>query len=121
MAGNRVFVTRRRVPEAIKLLEKHFNVEVWGGTGPPPRSVLLEKVVECHGMLTEIDDIIDEDVLLASVNLKVVSNRAVGMDNVDVRAATRRGILVSNTSGVLTESCADFTFALILAAARNVA
>ena len=117
----RVFVTRRRVPEAIGLLEQHFDVDVWEKASPPDRAVVLQKVTECEGMLTEIDDILDQEVLRASTTLRVVANRAVGMDNVDVGEATRRGIAVANTPGVLQEACADFAFALILAAARNVA
>ena len=120
MSRDRVFVTRRRVPDAIALLEEHFDVEVWGESTPPPRPVMLQKVTECEGVLTEIDDIIDKEVLSAATRLKVVANRAVGMDNVDVEHATRCGVAVCNTPGVLHESCADFTFALILAAARRV-
>ena len=117
----RVFVTRRRVPEAIELLERHFDVDVWEKASPPDRAVVLQKVTECEGILTEIDDIIDQEVLRASTSLRVIANRAVGMDNVDVDEATRCGIAVANTPGVLHESCADFTFALILSAARRVA
>ena len=81
---------------------------------------MVRKAAECEGILTEIDNIVDREVLGASTTLRVVANRAVGMDNVDIPEATRRGVLVSNTPGVLQDSCADFTFALILAAARNV-
>ena len=117
----RVFVTRRRVPEAIELLERHFDVDVWEKSSPPDRPVVLQKVTECEGMLTEIDDILDKEVLRASTSLRVIANRAVGMDNVDVDEATRCGIAVTNTPGVLHESCADFTFALMLTAARRIA
>ena len=116
----KVFVTRRRVPDAIAFLEDRFDVEVWEENTPPPRSVVLQKVTECHGMLTEADDVIDEEVLEAATTLKVVANRAVGTDNFDIPAATKSGIALTNTPGVLQESCADFTFALILAAARRV-
>ena len=119
--GKKVFVTRRRVPEAIELLKQHFDVDVWEGSSAPDRSVVLQKVIQCDGILTEIDDIMDKEVLRASTSLRVVANRAVGLDNVDVDEATRCGIVVANTPGVLHESCADFTFALILAVARNVA
>ena len=115
----KVFVTRDRVPEAIALLRERFEVDVWEEDSPPPPQVLVRKAAECDALLTEIDNIVDREVL-ASPRLRVVANRAVGMDNVDIPEATRRGILLSNTPGVLTNSCADFTFALILAAARNV-
>lgn len=115
----KIFVTRDRVPEAIALLQDRFEVDVWEADSPPPPQVLVRKAAECDALLTEIDNIVDREVL-ASPRLRVVANRAVGMDNVDIPEATRRGILLSNTPGVLTDSCADFTFALILAAARNV-
>ena len=121
MNNVKVYVTRRRVPEAIDLLAEHFDVEVWEKTSPPPKSVLMDKVGECQGILTEADDVVDRDVLAAAAALEVVSNRAIGLDNVDVEEATRRGIAVGNTPGVLHESCADFTFALILVAARRIA
>ncbi len=119
-AGAKVFVTRRRVPEAIDLLGRHFDVEVWGPNSPPPRGVLIEKASECGGLLTEADDKVDAGVIEAAASLKVVANRGVGVDNIDVPAATRRGVMVGNTPGILQESCADFTFALMLAAARGV-
>ena len=121
MPGERVFVTRRRASEAIDLLKERFDVEVWEEKSPPPKSLLIRKAGECRALMTEIDDVIDAEVLGAGDTLEIVANRAVGLDNVDVAEATRRGIAVSNTPGVLHESCADFTLALILAAARNVA
>ena len=116
----RVFVTRRRVPEAVSLLESRFDVEVWPERTPPPREELLKRLAYCEAIVTEIDDVVDEAALRSAPNLRVVANRAVGLDNVDVGAATRLGVLVSNTPGVLQESCADFAFAMILALARNV-
>ena len=116
----RVFMTRRRVPEAVALLESRFDVEVWPERTPPPRDELLKRLAYCEAVVTEIDDAVDEAALRSAPNLRVVANRAVGLDNVDVEAATRLGVLVSNTPGVLQESCADFAFAMILALARNV-
>ncbi len=116
----RVFFTRRRVPGAVALLESRFDVEVWPERTPPPREELLKRLAYCEAIVTEIDDVVDEAALRSAPNLRVVANRAVGLDNVDVGAATRLGVLVSNTPGVLQESCADFAFAMILALARNV-
>ncbi len=116
----KVFVTRRRIPAAIESLEKHFEVDVWEQSSPPPKDVVIEKVQSCHGMFTEADDQIDEEIMNAATTLKVIANRAVGMDNIDVAAATKNGIVVSNTPGVLHESCADFTFGLMLSVARNI-
>lgn len=113
-------MTRRRVPEAVALLESRFDVEVWPERTPPPRDELLKRLAYCEAVVTEIDDVVDEAALRSAPNLRVVANRAVGLDNVDVAAATRLGVLVSNTPGVLQESCADFAFAMILALARNV-
>lgn len=115
----KVFVTRNRVPDAIALLREHVDVDVWEEDAPPSPSVMVQKAGECEGILTEIDNIVDRKVL-ASTALMVVANRAVGVDNVDIPEATGRGIVVSNTPGVLHDSCADFTFALILAVARNL-
>jgi glyoxylate reductase len=121
MSRDRVYVTRRRVPDAIALLEKHFEVDVWEEASPPPRPVLFKQLARCQGILTEVDDIMDREALEAGPSLSVVSNRAIGLDNVDLPEATRRGIAIGNTPGVLHESCADFTFALILSVARRVA
>ena len=109
------------MPEAIALLEERFDVETWPEPTPPPRDALLRGLAHCHAALTEIDDLVDEAALRAAPDLRIVANRAVGLDNIDLDAATRLGVLVSNTPGVLQESCADFAFALILALARNVA
>ena len=116
----RVFVTRRRVPEAIELLSQHFDVEAWEPNSPPPPDVLLEKAAQSEALLTEADDKVHAGVIEAAPSLKVVANRGVGVDNIDVAAATRHGVLVGNTPGVLQESCADFTFGLMLTAARRI-
>lgn len=121
LARPKVFVTRRRVPDAIALLSEHFDVEVWGRPSPPPKAVLMKKAAVCQAMLTEVDDVVDRDVLAAAKALRVVANRGVGLDHVDVAEATRLGIAVTNTPGLLAESCADMAFALILAVARRIA
>ena len=121
MARPKVFVTRRRVPDAIDLLREHFDVEIWEETTAPPKSVMLQKVTECEGILTEVDDRIDKEVLGAATILKVVANRGVGVDNFDIPEATRHGIALANTPDVVTESSADMAFALMLAVARRVA
>ena len=116
-----VYITRRRVPDAISILEDFCEIKVWEENYPPPKSTLIDHLQNCQGILAEADDLIDVDVLQASNSLKVVSNRAVGVDNIDVAAATKIGIAVGNTPGVLHETCADFTFGLILACARRIA
>ena len=120
-ADNKVFITRSHIiPEAIAYLDGIYDIEVWQDNSPPPRSLMLEKAQECDALLTEVTDIIDAELLDAATTLKVVANRAVGLDNIDIPAATRNGILIGNTPGVLHESCADFTFGLMLSLARNI-
>ena len=120
-SDKKVFVTREHIiPEAIAHLRQFFDVGVWEQRSAPPREVVLQKARESDGMITEITDLIDKELLEQAPRLKVVANRAVGMDNIDIGEATRHGVLVSNTPGVLHESCADFTFGLMLSVARNI-
>ena len=122
MARSRVFVTRRMAQEALDLLGSKLEVEVWPGDEAPPHEVLAQKARECVALLTTVEDRINEELLAgAHGTLKVVANGAVGFDNIDVEAATRHGVAVSNTPEVLTKTTADLTFALLLAAARQVA
>ena len=122
MPDEKIYITRSHIiPEAIAYLDGIYDIEVWQKNSPPPRDLLLEKARECDALLTEVTDIVDAELLDQATNLKVVANRAVGLDNIDIPAATRNGILIGNTPGVLHESCADFTFGLILSLARNIA
>ena len=121
MASDKVFMTRNYHPDATALLEEHFDVDVWQDNNPPPKSVMRHKAAECAGLFLESYDIVGKEVLEAAEALRVVSNRAVGTNNLDIEEATRRGILIGNTPGVLHEACADITFGLMLAVARNVA
>lgn len=116
----RIFVTRHLPQPALDLLAEHTDMEVWQDELPPPREVLLEKVADIDGLLALLTDRIDAPLLDAAPRLKVVSNYAVGYDNVVVTAATERGVLVTNTPDVLTEATADFAMALMLAAARRI-
>jgi glyoxylate reductase len=98
-----------------------MHVEVWQESLPPGREVLLAAAGRVDGLLTMLTDRIDAEVLAAgSQNLKVIAQMAVGYDNIDIAAATRLGIPVGHTPGVLTETTADFTWALMMAAARRV-
>jgi glyoxylate reductase len=87
---------------------------------PPPRDVLLREVADIEGLLCLLTDRIDEELLAAAPRLKVVSQMAVGVDNIDVAACTRRSIPVGNTPGVLTETTADLAWALLMATARRI-
>jgi glyoxylate reductase len=116
----RVFVTRRIPGDALERLAAEHQVEVWEGRLQPSHAKLLEKAREVDGLLSLLTDRIDRDVIACCENLRVISNYAVGVDNVDVEAATERGIQVGFTPDVLTEATADATFGLLLAAARRV-
>jgi len=115
-----VFVTRPVFNEALDLIRAAAEVEVWPHHEPPPYEALLERAARCDGLFSLLTDRIDAPLLEASPSLRVVSNMAVGYNNIDVPAATRRGIYVGNTPGVLTETTADFAFSLLLALARRV-
>ena len=116
----KVYVTRKVPEAAIDLLRQACEVEVWEGELPVPRDVLLEKVRDIDGLFCLLTERIDQELLDAAPRLRVVSNMAVGYDNIDVAACTARGIPVGNTPGVLTETTADLAFALLLAAARRL-
>lgn len=115
-----VFVTRRLPGNAIEMLEAQCDVTVWPEKLPPPRDALIAAAARSHGLLTLLTDRIDDEVLSRAPNLLVVSNMATGFDNVDVPAATRRGVLVTRTPGVLTDTSADLAFALLMDGTRRV-
>ena len=116
----RIFVTREIPEVGLAMLRPHFTVRVWPGELPPPREVMLREAAEVAGVITLLTDKIDAELLDNSPRLEVVSNYAVGHDNLDVGAATSRGVLLTNTPGVLTETTADLAFALLMAVARRV-
>ena len=116
----RVFVTRQLPGSALDELRERADVSVWEDEQPPTREELIEAVAEVEGLLCLLTDNIDAGLLEAAPRLRVISTMAVGYDHIDVDAATRQGILVCHTPGVLTETTADFAFALLLAAARRL-
>jgi len=116
-----VFLTRQIPESALNQLKSVTKVDIWPEETPPPYEILAEKIAQVDGILTLLTDRIDADLIArASPALKVISQYAVGFDNIDIQAATQRGIAVGNTPGVLTETTADFTWALMMAAARRV-
>jgi len=117
----RVFVTRELPGTALERLRAEHEVEIWPGRLPPPRKELFEKARNAEGLLSLLTDRVDSELIGACPQLEAIANYAVGVDNVDVEAATGRGIPVGNTPGVLTESTADLTLALILAVMRRLA
>lgn len=118
----KIYVTRTLPEEAMKLLHSNFEVEVWPDEMPPPKSLLIEKVKEVDGLISLLTEQIDEEVIKAAgPQFKGISQVAVGFNNIDLKAATKKGIYVTNTPGVLTDTTADFAFALLMAVARRVA
>jgi glyoxylate reductase len=116
----RCFVTRRIPGPALdKLIDAH-DVEVWPHRLPPTPDELREHVAGKEGLLSLLTDTVDQALLDAAPDLRAISNYAVGTDNVDLDAATRRGIPVGNTPDVLTDATADLAFALLLALARRL-
>jgi glyoxylate reductase len=121
MGGPKVFVSRVIPDEGLQLITDACDAEVWQDEMPPPRDELLRSIEGCEGVLTLLTDRVDDEFLdRAGPGLKVVSNFAVGFDNIDVAACTARGVAVGNTPGVLTETTADLTWALLMAAARRL-
>ncbi len=122
-AARRVLVTRRLPSEAALArlqAEPGLTVELWPEERPPTAKELAGRAATCVGMLTMLTERVDSALLAGCPELRVVANMAVGYDNVDVAAASARGVLVTNTPGVLTEATADLALALILAAARRL-
>lgn len=116
----KVFITRQVPEEGLVLLRKEVDLEIWPGRTPPPRDVLLEYAKQVDGMFTMLTDRVDAEMIAEAKNLKVISNYAVGFDNVAVDAATKHGVVVTNTPGVLTETTADLAFSLLMATARRI-
>jgi len=117
----KVFVSRVIPEEGLGPVRAGTDATVWPDDLPPPRADLLREIEGCDGVLTLLTDKVDDEFLdRAGPQLKVVSNFAVGFDNIDVAACTRRGIPAGNTPGVLTETTADLAWALLMAAARRL-
>ncbi|MCC7161089.1 MAG: D-glycerate dehydrogenase [Anaerolineae bacterium] len=116
----KVFVSRIIPDQGLELVRQACDAEIWQDEMPPPHEVLLEKIRDKVGLLSLLTDRTDAALLDANPQLRVVSNMAVGYDNIDIKAATERGVPVGNTPGVLTEATADFAFALLMASARNI-
>jgi lactate dehydrogenase-like 2-hydroxyacid dehydrogenase len=116
----KVLVTREISDEAIKRLKQHFVVDGNQKDVPVSPRQLLQKLKGKDGLVSMSNDIINDEVLAKNPQLKIVCNVAVGYNNLDVPAATKRGVMMTNTPGVLDDTTADLTWALILAAARGL-
>jgi glyoxylate reductase len=121
MPKPKVFVTRIIPNKGLDLVKDFCDADVWEDELPPPREEILKRVQGVDGLLSLLTDKVDGDVMdAAGPQLKVISNYAVGFDNIDVTAATARGIPIGNTPGALTDATADFAFALLMSAARRI-
>lgn len=120
MARPKVFVTRKIFQEALDRISRAADMEVWPDELPPPYDVLVQKAGNSDGILSMLVDKIDANLMAKSPRLKVISSMAVGHDNIDVAEATRHGIRIGYTPGVLTETTADLIFAILMAAARRI-
>ncbi len=116
----RVFVTRPLPGDGFARLGPGLELEVWPGPGAPPREALAAGVARADGLLCLLSDRVDAALLDAAPRLRVISSCSVGLDHVDLAAASARGIPVGHTPDVLTETTAELSFALLLAAARRV-
>ncbi|UTE77087.1 D-glycerate dehydrogenase [Rossellomorea sp. KS-H15a] len=116
-----IYITRK-LPEAVVApLIKNFEVEMWEREDAPvPRDILLKKAEKASALLTMLSDKVDRELLQDASQLKVVANLAVGFDNIDLEAAKEKGVTITNTPDVLTETTADLTFALLMATARRI-
>lgn len=120
MSKFKVFVTRRIPQVGIDRLKEIADLEIWPETLPPPYEVLQAKIPQIDGLLCLLTDPIDATLIEAGLSLKVISQMAVGYDNIHIPTATARKIPVGYTPGVLTDATADFAWALLMAAARQV-
>lgn len=116
----KVLLTRKILPEALEYLKDRTDYEIGGAGRTMTKKEIIEKIHDKKGMLSQLVDDIDKEIIDSGPSLKIIANCAVGYNNIDHKYAREKGILVTNTPGVLTETTADLTWALILAVARRI-
>ncbi len=116
----KVLVTRGIFPEVLEFLKDHVDYDIGAREGELTKKDLQAKIIDKQGLLSLLVDNVDRDVIDSAPRLKIIANCAVGYDNIDIQYAKEKGILVTNTPGVLTEATADLTWALILSVARQI-
>jgi len=121
MARPKVYVTHELFPAARAALATRFDAEYWQGSSRPPREELLRGVADKDALICLLTERVDEALLAGAPRLRIVANVAVGYDNIDLGACTRRKIVATNTPGVLDETTADLAWALMMAVARRIA
>jgi len=120
MPRPKVYVTRMLPERGLRIIKEHFDTEIWPEYAPPPKEMIIKKAANVDALVSLLSDKIDAEVFDAAPKLKIVSQIAVGFDNIDLKEATKRGIYVTNTPEVLTDTTADFAWALLMAIARRV-
>ncbi|HCU35127.1 MAG TPA: D-glycerate dehydrogenase [Armatimonadetes bacterium] len=116
----KVFISRMIPQVGLDMVAEVAEMDVWPEQMPPAKSVIMERIADCEGLLSLLTDEVDGALMDAAPKLKVVSNYAVGFNNIDVDAATARGVLVGNTPGVLTGTTADLAWSLLMSIARRI-
>jgi glyoxylate reductase len=120
MPKAKVYSTHPLFEEARKILDANCDIQYWSGPERPSRAELLRLVKEKEGLICLLTEKINEELLRAAPKLRIVANVAVGYDNIDVDACTKRGVVATNTPGVLDETTADFAWTLLMAVARRL-
>src|SRR6516162_1626095 len=120
MAKPKVYSTHQLFEEARKILDAECEVQYWTDTERPPREEVLRRVKDKEGLVCLLTEKVNDELLRMAPELRIAANVAVGFDNIDVDACTKRGVVASNTPGVLDETTADFAWTLLLAVARRL-
>ena len=112
-------MTRKILEPGLSMIRQRYKLDIWESELAPPKEEIITRGKDADAMVSLLTDPIDREVIDACPNLKVIAQYAVGYNNIDVDYATKKGIIVTNTPGVLTESTADFTWALLMSIARR--
>jgi len=115
-----ILITQALPEAALTPLRTRYTVDIGSPSAPMPKELLMERIADIDGLIPTISDTIDASLLEKAERLRIIANYGVGYNHIDVEAATRRGILVTNTPDVLTDATAELAFALILATARRI-
>lgn len=121
MAKPKVFATHQLFDEARQILDAACDVEYWTNDERPPREEVLRRVKDKEGLVCLLTEKVNDELLRVAPKLRIAANVAVGYDNIDVDACTKRGVVATNTPGVLDETTADFAWTLMMAVARRLA
>src|SRR5437879_9740594 len=120
MSKPKVFATHSLFDAARKILNESCEMEYWEKSERPPREEVLRRVKDKEGLICLLTEKVDDELLQAAPKLRIAANVAVGYDNIDVPACTKRGVVATNTPGVLDETTADFAWTLMMAVARRL-